>query len=329
LIARYIKVTAVSICFAEMPAGGGYASYITVLVCIEWGIVMEGTGRHEYTDNRQESASGESSGGLASKEEITHAKPGSSKKHATSKPWYMQPSILISLAALVIALVSAGTSIVQANTAEQQKIASEQQELLTLVTDIANEPGGTAQQSLALQSNPNAVTQATNGAQYAELTDSDEAANLIGLLGGDGVTAEDYYEIAEGLAPSDSYSQALEFLKTAANLPSDPRTHASILRYEAGIYYQLGDNSAAKQLDVIAAQAFNHLPDVTKADQENNVADTEFWDASYQAAVSCSTALAEFRVAANIFAANFTAMFPGTTSEHASATKELQYENCL
>jgi tetratricopeptide (TPR) repeat protein len=292
---------------------------------------MEDSDRPKGDDSRGTPIPQESSGPVASAggAEITDITGEPGKKRTSSKPWYKHPSTLIALGALIIALVSAGTSIIQVNTAKQQNIADEQQELVTLVTDIANDPATVAEQSLTLQNNPTAVSQAANGAEYAELADSEEAANLISLLNGNGVTATDYYETALGLQPSDSYAQALKFLNTAVGLPSDPRTHASILRYEAEIYYNLGAVSKAERSDALAEQAFNNAPDVTKANQENNVADTEFFDAWYQAAISCSTALAEMSAAEEIFTSNLSAMYEGTTSAYSSTTEELQHEGCL
>jgi tetratricopeptide (TPR) repeat protein len=250
--------------------------------------------------------------------------------------WYKNKAILISLVSAIVAFLSAGASIYQANIARDQaniardqNIVAEQQELVTLVTDIANDPATITEQSSTLQNNPAAASQAVNGAQYAELADSEEAANLIVLLNGTGVTATEYYETALGLWPSDSYAQALNLLRTAVNLPSDPRTHASILRTEAEIYYQLGAIPEAERSDALAEKTFNHAPDVTKADKENNIADTEFFDASYQAAISCSNALAEVSAAEKIFTANLSAMFEGTASVYASATEELQREGCV
>ncbi len=259
---------------------------------------------------------------------MTHSK-GDPEKKSHSKPWYKEPSTLISLGAMVIALVSAGTSIIQANTAKQQNTGQEQQELVTLVTSIASDSATIAEQSLTFQNNPSAAYQAANGTEYTELADSEEAVNIIGLLNGNGVTATDYFEVALGLEPSDSYAQALNLLSKAVNVPADPRTRASILRTEAQIYYELGVNSEAERDDAIAEQVFNHLPDVTKADQENNVADTEFFDAWHQAAISCSTALAEVSTAEEIFTANLSGMFQGTTNEYANATRELQDKGCV
>jgi tetratricopeptide (TPR) repeat protein len=254
--------------------------------------------------------------------------------------WYKKKEVLIPIIISLVSALIAGVSALasfnqaniardQANIASNQNIVAEQQELVTLVTAIANDPTTVAEQSLTLQSNPAAVSQAATGASYAELADSEEAVNLIGLLNGNGVTATDYYETALGLEPGDSYAQALNYLGKAVNLPSDPRTHASILRTEAQIYYQLGMIPKAVRSDTLAEQAFDHAPDVTKADKENNVADTEFFDAWYLAAVSCSKALAEVSAAEEIFTNNLFAMFEGTTSEYANATKELQYDGCV
>lgn len=131
------------------------------------------------------------------------------KKH--SQPWYRNPSALISLGAMTVALISAAISAYQVNLAQQQNTASEQQELLTLVGNIAQDPANIAQQSLIFKNNTSAISQAQAGAEFVELADAEEAINIVGLLKGNGVTATEYYEIAIGLQPGESYGQALSF----------------------------------------------------------------------------------------------------------------------
>jgi len=203
------------------------------------------------------------------------------------------------LCAAIIALISAGISLYQANLARDQNIVAEQQELVTLVGDIAQDPATIAQESQMI-SNAGALSSAQGGVTTTELVDSEEAAALINTLHGEGVTATEYWETAVGLQSGQSYAQALSFLKRAVALPSDPRTHASALRFEAQIYYQLGQGSEAEQADMLAEQAYHHVPDVTLASQRSNLAYTELFDAFYQASLSCATSQAEVSAAQKI-----------------------------
>lgn len=249
-----------------------------------------------------------------------------------SKPWYRHPSTLISLGAMSIALISAAIGAYQVNLARQQNTASEQQELVALVGDIAQDPANIAQQSLTFKNNTSAISQAQAGAEFTELADAEEAINIVGLLKGNGVTAAEYYEIALGLQPGESYGQALDFLGKAVKLPSDPRTHASILRLEAGIYYDLGRVSKAEREDMLAGQAFNHVPDVTKGDREANVAFTNLWDAYYQIPINCSRATADVSIAAKIMPKLLkedpSAASDAMISAVASDAQELQHRGC-
>jgi len=227
------------------------------------------------------------------------------KKHV--KPWYKHTTTLISLGAMMIALISAGISAYQVNLARQsniasaeQNVATEQQELVTLVADIAQDPATVSQETLTLGKNASAISQEQSSGELTELADAEEATSIVRLLNGNGVTAAEYYSIALGLEVGESYGQALDYLGTAVKLPADPRIHASILRLEAAIYYSLDRPAAAELDDELAAQSFNHIPDVTEENLEANVAFTDLWDAYYQIPISCSRALTDVESAARI-----------------------------
>ena len=237
-------------------------------------------------------------------------------------PWYKDASTLIALAALVVSLGSAGVSIDQANVAKEQNTVAEQQELVTLVGYIAQDPATIAQESQTI-SNESALSTAQGGVTTTELVDSEEAAALINLLGAEYVTSTEYYETAVGLQAGQSYDQALSFLKRAVALPSDPRTHASALRFEAQIYYQLGQVSDAEQADALAEQAYSRVPDAPLASQRSNVAFTDLFDAFYQASIRCATSQAEVDDAQKIFKA-YPALRNGMVIEYNNAENQLR-----
>lgn len=238
-------------------------------------------------------------------------KPGGNPKEnpATAKPWYKKNkniTTLIALAAMLVAIVSAGVSIAQANIAaeqnalaKQQNTAAEQQQLVNLVGAIAQDPATMYQQTKIFPANYWAISQAQLGTQFSEIADSQQAATLIGLLRGKGVTATEYYETALGLQPTGSYAEALNLLRQASRLHSDPASRASILRLEAQIYYQLGDVRAAKGADTLAEHAYNNSPDVAASYRDYNVAVTELFDAYYQIKLGCSGGITELTAAIN------------------------------
>ena len=88
--------------------------------------------------------------------------------------------------------------------ARQANIVSEQQELVSLVSAIAQSPEVQDQEAGTFNGNESAEKDANLGIEFTELTDSEEADYLIGLLHGVGVTAIEYYQIAVGLEASES-----------------------------------------------------------------------------------------------------------------------------
>jgi hypothetical protein len=99
------------------------------------------------------------------------------------------------------------------------------------------------------------------------------------------------------------------------------------LRFEAQIYYQLGQASEAEQADMLAEQAFYHVPDVTPANQRSNLAYTELFDAFYQASVSCATSQAEVSAARKILMLN-PGLKNGMTLASNNAENELRLHRC-
>jgi tetratricopeptide (TPR) repeat protein len=252
-----------------------------------------------------------------------HEKPRAGKPR---KPWYKHPSTLIALAAAILAGISAGISFNQANIAKDQNIVAEQQELVTLVGDIAQDPATITQESQMI-SNQSALSSAQSGITTTELVDSEEAATLIQLLHAEGVTATEYYQTAVGLQSGQSYAQALSLLKSGIALPSDPRTHASSLRLQAQIYYELGQVPEAERADALAEQAFNNVPDVTATSQLFNVVYTELFDAFYQASLSCVRGRAEMSEAQIMYLVHPN-LLSATTVVYDNAQRQLRLYHC-
>jgi len=270
-------------------------------------------------------------------EELAHKIEEPSRKDGESsrRPWYKDATVLISLVAMIVTVVSAVTAIVQTSISEQQNVASaqqniisEQEELVTLVTAVAQNSALIAPQPTDLQSSQNGDSQTISEADFTVLTDSEEAEHVIDLLRGNGVTATDYFETALGLQTGENYSSALSLLAKGFNLSTDPRTHASILRDQAEILYDLGDVHAAEAKDMAAEQSFNYAPGVTGAAKENNKTDTEFFDSWFQATVNCSTAESEMTAGEKIYTQYSGAMSPGTTSALNSAKVQLKDAGC-
>jgi hypothetical protein len=217
---------------------------------------------------------------------------GATKNDTTSRtPWYNQT--FIAAIAAVISLVSLGLSAYFASRANgvagQQALNGGQQELVTLITDIAQEPATMAQETASLQHNQSALDNAKVGIQLTELAEAEEANYLLGVLPGSSLTAIDYYYTAMGLEAGESDTQAYRLLQAGGRMSADPRTRANILRGEAQILYEGADAKAAENDVRLAFLAFN-APGVTPVLQDYNRAFTDFFDAQYQARLDCRVA---------------------------------------
>lgn len=240
----------------------------------------------------------------------SNGKDDSRREH--KKPWYKKPSILavvISVLALFASVASSYFSYDQVNAARQQdaitaeqNTVTEQATLANLTNSIAQAPGMIAQQSGSLSASALATAQITE--QTADLGDSEEAASLIKLLSPDDVTDLEYYETGLGFELSAEYGQAVTFFEKAGDQSSDPRIAADALRAAAASFYQLGLASEAEKNIRLAERAYD-VPGVTNIAQENSVAYTELFDASYQISISCSTARSDVQAAEKVLA-----MFP-------------------
>jgi hypothetical protein len=208
--------------------------------------------------------------------------------------WYNQT--FIAAIAAVISLVSIGLTAYYASNANgvaaQQALNGEQQELVTLITDIAQEPVTIAQETASIQRDPAALHNAEVGTQLTELAEAEEAKSLLGVLPTSSLTAIDYYYTAMGLEAGESNAQAYSLLQTAGNMSTDPRTSANILRAEAQILYEGGDAKGAANDIRLAFQAFSGRG-VTPVVQDYNRAYTDFFDAQYQAQLDCQRATSE------------------------------------
>lgn len=217
--------------------------------------------------------------------------------------WRRVGKALAGITPVLVAVAAAIFALVQANAATNQNIDSERQELISLVASIAQEPQNIDQAGATFKAGSPALHAVQVGIQLTELADAEEAADVISLLNGNGVTAVEYFETAVGLQAGESDYQALQFLQKAAAIKnSDPRTQANVLHEEAEIYYGLGPSyySKAEQADALAGVAFNSGPDIPSVNRLNNVAFTDLFDAFYQSTISCTTAIAEQSAAASL-----------------------------
>jgi tetratricopeptide (TPR) repeat protein len=290
--------------------------------------------RSPETQDRTPAADNSWSGIRKEIEKDKPANPSSARILPERKGWQrlVRPAKVIGV---MIAVATLGTSFDQAHVARQQNRAAEQQNLVTLVAQIAQEPGTQAQEASTFKGDTAAFDRAEVGSQLTELADSEEAVNTISALHGRGVTATEYYVTAIGLESSDSYAQALSYLQKAANLDSDakaagldqdPRTRSDIFLTEGEIFYRLGHNTEAERAMELAEGAFQGVPDVTNEQGESNRAYTLLVDAQYQASINCGIAKADISQATNVLAATPSALTTEMTTQR--ATDEADLRSC-
>jgi hypothetical protein len=232
--------------------------------------------------------------------------------------------VLISVAAAIFALV-------QASAAKDQNIDSERQELVSLVASIAQEPQNIDQAAATFKANPPEFHAVQVGIQMTQLADAEEAADVISLLNGNGVTAIEYFETALGLQAGQSDYQALQLLQKAAGIKnSDPRTQANVLHEEAEIYYGLGPGYYAKaeRADTLAGAAYDSGPDIPAVDRLNNIAFTDLFDAFYQSAISCTAAVAEQKSGESLISNNPAIESSGMRNQEQQTAAALKKEQC-
>jgi hypothetical protein len=207
-------------------------------------------------------------------------------------------------AAALIAIGAGAVSWWQADQSRQQNVVSEQQALVSFVSAIAGDPQTMEQESEAFKGNQSAQGNAQAGTSFVELTDSEEAAYLITLLGGHGVTAIEYYETAIGLEASESYTRSAALLTAAVNeatADSDPRTLANAWYAQATIAFRKGEYSSYSSDLTNAQNAFSAKLGATNAEYNGNLVYLKLFDASYKAGSGdCPTALSEMAGSQNL-----------------------------
>jgi hypothetical protein len=207
-------------------------------------------------------------------------------------PWSALIALLAALGAVASALYAHG----QIQQAKQQNIATQQQQLLTLVTDIVQQPVALSQATANLKGFALVTTQ---GVFRNELdADGQAAATIITALRGEGqaIAAVEYVEVAKAFENTGDNAQAIAYLAAAVGAANkdDPDDIAFGMRAEASLHYSIGDSGIAHQEYMQAVMVFKRLPHVsyvTRWDADNGMAQSYLNDASSQIAIGgCQTA---------------------------------------
>ncbi len=201
-------------------------------------------------------------------------------------PWSALITLLAALAAVASAVYAHG----QIQQAKLQNIATQQQQLLTLVTDIVQEPAAMSQATTNLKGGMLVTVQG----EFRNELDSDgqAAATIITSLRGEGqaIAAVEYVEVAQAFENSGDNAQAIAYLADAVGAADkdDPDDVAYAWRAEASLHYSIGDSGLAHQEYMQAVMAFKRLSQksyVSQWDADNGMAQSYLNDASAQLAI--------------------------------------------
>jgi hypothetical protein len=142
-----------------------------------------------------------------------------------------------------------------------------------------------------------ALTQVEFGDELA--ADGQAARIIIKSLGGDGIAAIEYDQVAKALHASGDNVHAIAYYDDAIAIAADPDTRASALRNEAFLRYDIGESGLGHQGMLRAAAAYRRqgvMPD----DAYNGIAQSYLQDAQLQIRImGCQIAQADLTIARN------------------------------
>jgi len=204
----------------------------------------------------------------------------------------------IALASALAAVIAAFISSSSVNVAKAQNTAAEQQQLVAITIAIEQAFSGERAAEDEAAGNQTGVARSTVVAQVdqavvAETTaDAQAAAVLINDLHGQGVAGIEYITVARALANYGDTALAITYYQDAvAASRHDVPTRANALRFEASLYYSLGQDAIGHQDMIAAARVYGGHPELTKSLIYNSIAQAYLGDAGYQIlANGCQTA---------------------------------------
>jgi hypothetical protein len=222
--------------------------------------------------------------------EIETEPPANKTEHpAKKKRKKLHFTTWIALASAVAAVIAAYISASSVNVAKAQNIAAEQQQLVSITIAIEQAfDGERAAQNQAVvgltgTAKSTALSEVDQGVVAETAAYAQAAAVLINNLHGNGVAGIEYVQVARALANYGNTALAISYYKDAVNASLfDVPTRADALRFEASLYYSLGQNSIGHQDMITAATIYNSHLELTKNLIYSSIAQAYLEDAGYQ-----------------------------------------------
>jgi hypothetical protein len=203
------------------------------------------------------------------------------------RPWYREPSLIISFAAL---LFSFGTTAVSYIRTSHQDIHDARSELRTLILRLNQLPRENIEFSKKYEDAP-LIFGAISGLINAEnALIAKQAANVITSIPGN-VSATEYLSVSNALANSALTETAMKLTKLALTVTNDVNDEVGVLRFYGGMLFSTGDLEGGREKFRSALNVFSKYPTTNQFYVETTHALTEmYWAQAESGARQCAYA---------------------------------------
>jgi len=173
------------------------------------------------------------------------------------KPWFRQPSVIISIVALLLSL---SATIYGEQRAGARDASTARDRLSGLIARLDALPKENASLIAQYADDPQTLANLGSSTQTELVVTSQQAADIISVIPDD-VSGAEYYAVGAGLALAGNYGRAQAMFDTGLTRESDPQTQAAIWRTKASIYFGSGDLDRARTAMSQALSVFTSAGD--------------------------------------------------------------------
>lgn len=235
-------------------------------------------------------------------------------KKKKARHWYQSPSIIIATLALLVSVISSLAAILNNNSTAKNQ---DEQQLLTLVQDLTQIPAQQAALQQTYSKNPATLQNLNGDIAATEVVESEEAAQLIRVLGYK-VPGIEAYEVAYAFGLQGNYGEAIQFYSLAASRTTDPFLLTAVYRGWAQSLYNLGEPKPARVKIAAAYSAYAHTTNVALYAKTDSYIYTTLFQVPFEIGVhNCSYAKKQL-----LYAVRLIASLPSTEGNYAAYVSE-------
>ncbi len=191
-----------------------------------------------------------------------------------NRPWFRQPSIIISVLALVLSLASTGYG---TWLAEQQHVREARAELAQLIQRLSALPKENLELQTSYASNATVLAQLASAVNAENLVLARQAADIVERRIPDHVSAIECYAVASALIFSSDFDTSRRLLELGLARANDPVSHSTLLRAHAAGLYRSGDVAAGRERMQAARDIFSRYPTKVRSLVVSTTAHTELY----------------------------------------------------